>query len=234
MWCVIVLCIPLAHMGTKPVTGLATADPHGVSTRGWHIAYRRMGEKRGAPAASKPEMYRTPFFLPNALQEEENLGEIPRLLLSRRLRIGLFRTRAHTHPFMLKWSTVKAKTKRKPELSEAAAATILAVSHKNRCMRRALSQVRDWLTVDAGRGMEGSWAEIGRTKLTSARARAQRVNEVRANRARAFESGVAVIQTAIKDKDATRCARLAYMQKSDKEIETLPQVRLQVNNIEPL
>ena len=175
-----------------------------------------------------------PFFLPNALQEEENLGEIPRLLLSRRLRIGLFRTRAHTHPFMLKWSTVKAKTKRKPELSEAAAARILAVSHKNRCVRRALSQVRDWLTVDAGRGMEGSWAEIGRTKLTSARARAQRVNEVRENRARAFESGVAVIQTAIKDKDATRCARLAYMQKSDKEIETLPQVRLQVNNIEPL
>ena len=72
---------------------------------------------------------------------------------------------------MLKWSTVKAKTKRKPELSEAAAATTLAVSHKNRCVRRALSQVRDWLTVDGGRGVAGSWAEIGRTKLTSAQKR---------------------------------------------------------------
>ena len=79
----------------------------------------------------------------------------------------------------------------------------------------------------------GSWAEIGRTKLTSARARAQRVNEVRENRARVFESGVDRIRTAIKDKHATRCARLANMQKSDKEIETLPQVRLQVDNIEP-
>ena len=26
-WCATVLCTPLAHMGTKPITGLATAEP---------------------------------------------------------------------------------------------------------------------------------------------------------------------------------------------------------------
>ena len=42
-----------------------------------------------------------------------------------------------------------------------------------------------------------------------------------------FESGVNIIRTAIKDNEATRCARLASMRKSDKEIETLAQVRLE-------
>ena len=81
--------------------------------------------------------------------------------------------------------------------------------------------------------MAGSWAEIGRTKLTSARARAQRVSDVRENRARVFKSGLDRIRTALKEKETTRCARLANMQRSDKEIETLPQVRLQVDNFEP-
>ena len=40
---------------------------------------------------------------------------------------------------MHKWTSVKSKTKRKHELREAAAATTLAVAHKNRCVRRALS-----------------------------------------------------------------------------------------------
>ena len=131
---------------------------------------------------------------------------------------------------MLKWTIVKAKSKLKPKFREAAAATTLAAAHKSRCMRRALSQVSNgsWR-----RGVEGSLAEIGHMKLTSARARAQRVIEVRANRARVFESGVQVIRTAIKEKDTSRCARLANMQKPEKEIDTLSQVRLQVDAIKP-
>ena len=132
---------------------------------------------------------------------------------------------------MQKWSIVRAKSELKPELREAAAATTLAAAHKSRCMRRALSQVShgSWRL-----GVEGSLAEMGLMKLTSARARAQRVIEVRENRARVFESGVRVILTAMKEKDTSRCARLANMQKSDKEIDTLSQVRLQIDAIESL
>ena len=98
-------------------------------------------------------------------------------------------------PFMLKWTVVKVKSQPKPEFREAAAATTLAAAHKSRCMRRALSQVSNgsWRL-----GVEGSLAEMGLMKLTSARARAQRVIEVRENRARVFESGVQVILTAMK------------------------------------
>ena len=56
---------------------------------------------------------------------------------------------------MLKWTSVKSKTKRKHQLREAAAVMTLAVAHKNRCVRRALSQVRHRLIVDGGPGAEG-------------------------------------------------------------------------------
>ena len=56
---------------------------------------------------------------------------------------------------MLQWTSVKSKTKRKHQLREAAAVMTLAVAHKNRCVRRALSQVRHRLIVDGGPGAEG-------------------------------------------------------------------------------
>ena len=56
---------------------------------------------------------------------------------------------------MLRWTSVKSKTKRKHQLREAAAVMTLAVAHKNRCVRRALSQVRHRLIVDGGPGAEG-------------------------------------------------------------------------------